>query len=221
MRFLKNLAALSVILLTLSSASLLGGCSYINKHYSEPCNSRAYSRTVLSDFLSSRFHSDARVRMAVIPLSVPANISDYNTERPGLGNELAWKIQAEFLRSGQVPVVEILNRHDWPGKKNEFFAGDFGAIATAREAGYDLVFVGYLRPMRSLDSMTAYTKVIEIDSGITIWYGETTVTTYEPDLQRIRASLFLEDPRPDKFYMGPLTDRLASCIVKAIASEEE
>lgn len=212
---------LSVKILALLSASLLSACSYINEHYTEQCNSHAYTRAVLSDFLTSRFHSNAPVRMAVIPFSVPANLSGYDTERPGLGNKLAWEVQAQFLHSGQVPIVEVLNRQDWPAKKEEFFTGNFGALAAAREAGYDLVFLGYLDPLRSLDSMNISTKLIEVESGITVWYGDTGVVTYAPELRKTKAALPWQRLDPSVVDSNALVERLARCVVKAVTSENE
>ena len=209
-----------VKLMTLSAALLLSACSLIHERYAETCNSHAYTRTVLADYISSRYPTGSPVRMGVIPFSVPANVAAYNTERPGWGSALAWKTQANLLRSAQLPIVEILNRQDWPGKKEEFFTGNFGAIANAREAGYDLALVGYLEPMRSMDSLTAYAKVIETDSGITLYYGKSMVNTYKPEVQSLQESLGLEDRNPSLSYSEDLADELADCIVKSILEEQ-
>jgi hypothetical protein len=214
--------SLTVNLLTLALASLLSGCSLIwNEHYSTPCNSHAYTRLIVTDYISTRYHSNAPVRTAVIPFSVPANLSAYDAERPGLGNELAWKVQAELLHSGGLPIVEVLNRQDWPGKKEEFFTGNFGAIAQAREAGYDLLLVGYLESIRSADSLAVYTKLIESESGMTIWYGRTEISTIEPDEQRLRSFFRVEDRRPSALYLAPMVDRLSQCLAQAITSESD
>lgn len=220
MKLLIARVLIPVILLTLMCTSMLSGCANIHQYYSEPCNSHAYSRTILSDFLSNRFHSNSPVRLAVIPFSAPANISGFSSERPGLGNELAWKVRAELLASGQVPIVEILNRQDWPGKKEEFFMGNFGAIAVAREAGYDLVLVGHIHTPEALDRLKASTKLIEVESGITVWYGDTEVKTYAPELQSARAALWLDERRPAMLYLPRMVNRLSQCIVQAITSEE-
>lgn len=219
MKHLQNRALASVILLTLVSASLLCGCSRFNRRYSEPCKSHAYSRTALSDFLTARFHSNSSVRLAVIPFSAPANISGLNSERPGLGLELSRKVHAQMLQTGLVPIVEVLNRQDWPGKKEEFFTGNFGAIAMAREAGYDLLLVGYVEKFKSLDRIKAYTKLIEADSGITVWYGDTEVFTNRSQLPKTDVGLWGEQrPRADLLNMPAMTESLARCIVSAVTS---
>lgn len=212
-----------VIHLTLGLASLLcslAACSLINEHYAEPCNYRAYTRSVLVDHLSSRFTMDSPVRMAVIPFSVPANLAAYDVHRPGLGNELAWQVQADFLSTGTVPIVEVFNRQDWPGKSEEFYTGNFGAISLAREAGYDLVLVGSVPPMRELDKMTALTKLIETESGLTLWYGQSSVSSYEPELSGARSWVGLERHVPSELYLRAMQDKLSQCIVRGILDDE-
>lgn len=200
--------------------ALLTACSYIHNQYGETCNYRAYTQNELSEFLSKRFHSNAPVRMAIIPFSTPANLTvPRNTA--GLNNDLAWKVHAEFLTRNKIPIVEVFNREDWPGKREEFFTGNFGAISTSREAGYDLVMVGYLENTSSLDTMAAYTKLIEVESGITVWYGKTVASTSRPLLQTIESRMWLDNTRPDLLYTEPLIEELAHCIVEGIAHEEE
>src|SRR4051812_36516187 len=137
MNFIKT----NVKILTALAGFCLCSCSFLYNRYAESCNSHAYLQRGLYAYINSRYHYNSPVRMAIIPFSVPANISADNSERPGLGNELAWKIHAQLLATGQIPIVEVLNRQDWPNKKEEFFTGNFGAIAMAREAGYDLLMV--------------------------------------------------------------------------------
>jgi len=158
--------------------------------------------------------------MAVIPFSTPANISTYDRERPGLGEQLAWKVHAELLKTGQIPIVEILNRQDWPGKKEEFFSGNFGAIAFARDADYDFVFIGRLEPIRNTDTLEISTKLIETDSGITVWYGKSSAYTNRRTIQQAASALWIEDRRPDLIYSDILIDELSRCIVRGALEEQ-
>lgn len=215
------LLRITLLVVTLTATSSLSSCAFINRHYGESCNSHAYVRTVLSDYISNRFHRDSPVRLAVIPFSVPANISSVNSERQGLGNELAWKTQAYLLGREATPIVEVLNREDWPGKKDEFRTGNFGAIALAREAGYDLVLVGYLDSMRSLEEATLHTKLIEVESGITVWYGTTRAVTYRRDANEAVDFFGIQDRRPDMIATSALADKLAKCVAEEITKEEE
>ena len=204
------------LVLFLSTAS----CSFVQHYTSDPCNSRAYVRTVMADYLSTRYHSNAPVRMAVIPFSVPANLAGSNNENPGLGNELSWKVQQRFVDSGVFPMVEVLNRQDWPGKKEEFYTGNFGAIAAARDAGYDLVFIGNVDPMNSLDNMSATTKLIETESGITLWYGQTNARSDERAMNRTMTSLYMADRQPAALNSAEMRDDLARCIVREVIKDK-
>ena len=159
--------------------------------------------------------------MAVIPYSTPANLSRQSDQRPGLSNLLAWQIQSELLRSAELPIVEVLNRQDWPGKKDEFFTGNYGAITQARAAGYDIILVGVLEPTNSIDKMTVYTKVIEVESGITIWYAQTSAQSFENKRNRVASNLHITRREPDQMrYIQTLTNTLANCVVFSILNDE-
>ena len=106
-----------VRLLTLFTLVFLAGCSYISRHFEETCNFRAYLRTPFADYVSKRYPLGAPIRVGVIPFSVPANVAAHSNELPGLGNQLAWMVKDELLARGTMPIVEVLNRQDWPGKK--------------------------------------------------------------------------------------------------------
>lgn len=208
---MKQHALVRVILLALSVTSL-SGCVVLRERYGEQCKMRAYVQNPLGDYITTRFQSHSPVRMAVIPFSTPANVAAYDNERMGLGNQLAYSVQQQLLQSGEVPMVELLNRQDWPGKKEEFYTGNFGAIAIAREAGYDLVLVGFVEPLASLNQMRAFGKLIDVENGVTVWYGETTASTNRGEFNQLGASLRIENRRPDLLYTGQLSDKLAECF---------
>ena len=207
---------IGVISLTLTGCSVL---HELHDHTTEYCNSRAYVQIPITDHLTTRFDSDAPVRLGVIPFSVPANLAPRSGQAHTLGNELAWNIHREMLSQGIIPISEVLNREDWPGKRDEFFHGNFGAIASAREAGYDLVLVGYVDPIKALDTVTAQGKLIEVDSGITLWYGTVSATSARKDVQDNLSRFWLASKRPDMLNFGPLTEKLARCIVEEAVME--
>ncbi|MBN8549306.1 MAG: hypothetical protein J0M12_08335 [Deltaproteobacteria bacterium] len=208
-----------VKILALCSLVVMTACSLTQPYYEDPCNNRAYIQTVMADYISNRFHSNAPVRMAVIPFSVPANLAGKNAEIPGLGNELAWKVQEDFIGTEVFPIVEILNRQDWPGKKAEFFTGNFGAIAAARDAGYDLVFVGMLDTITSVDILGATTKLIETESGTTLWFGQTTVKSNSRAINRSLDQALLTKRNPSIIETNQLKDGLAACIVRGVVDD--
>ena len=223
MSFNKIFSSLHVNTLTLMAAFLLSGCSHLpfigGPYYPEQCKTHAYLENGLGSVLTQRFHSNAPVRLAIIPFSTPAGIAYQNADLPGLGNRIAWNVHALLLKSGEAPIVEVLNRQDWPGKKEEFFTGNFGALAQAREAGYDLVLVGYLEPMHSLDEMTAESKLIEVESGMTIWYGQNTASTWRGDRNRVMAHLGITDRRPDLIYNHELVEALSACVADSVVHD--
>lgn len=158
--------------------------------------------------------------MAVIPFTVPANLSGNKYDAEGLGNELAWEIQAEILKKEGVPIVEVLNRQDWPGKKDEFFTGNFGTISQAREAGYDLVLIGYVEKMNSLDTLSAYAKILDVEAGVTLWYAHLVTSTMRPDAREVGATFGMMDRRPDLLSIPPMQSKLAKCVVEQAFSEK-
>lgn len=214
-----SLNHLRVILLTLSMA-VFAGCSIVQSHYGESCNSHAYVQTPLSEYINKRFQPHAPVRMAIIPFSVPANLAAQSNEQIGLGIDLAQRLQTQLLEAGAVPIVELLNREDWPGKKEEFTHGNFGAIQFAREAGYDLVLVGMVQPLTSIDRLSVQSKVIEVESGITAWYGQTSVTSWRSDLNKAGADFGLSKRRPDQLFMDDSLNKLTRCIRKDILADK-
>ena len=206
-------------ILTLLFVLLCSGCAMIKERYGEHCKFRAYTKTILEDFITTRYVPGSPVRMAVIPFSVQANLAGTSTERPGMGNQLAWMIQAEMLRSGIVPIVEVFNRQDWPRKKEEFFTGNFEAINMARDAGYDLLMVGFVNPVSDIEYLSAEVKIIEVESGTTIWYGSVGAMTWQQDMHKTASYVSLEDRRPDMTYTTELMTRLSRCIVEEATSD--
>lgn len=159
--------------------------------------------------------------MAIIPFSVAANLAAQNTEHQGIGEHLAWRTHQEFLQTAAVPMVEVLNRPDWPGKKDEFFSGNFGALTMARDAGYDLLLTGYVEPFRDLNQMTAHAKLIEVESGITLWYGTVVADSFSDDMNADASSIWLATRRPDRMAHNALIDKVATCMARAISSENQ
>lgn len=220
MRITSSLTALCVKTLTFVLALTFQSCSLIEKPFQESCHSHAFAQAILEDYIATRYIPNAPVRMAVVPASVPANMSFYSNEQPGIGNRLTWKIHQEVLNWAKVPIVEVLNRQDWPGKKEEFYTGNFGALRFAREAGYDLVLVTSVEPQHQLDSVTALSKVIDAESGVTVYYGKTTVTTNRKMLENLGAPVGLTTRNPTAIYQNELFEKLGQCIVKDIMAEK-
>jgi hypothetical protein len=197
------------------------GCAYLGNHVGEWCNTRAYVRTDLSSYIDQRFTPKSPVRVGVIPFDVPANLSARSAQMPGLGNQLAWAVQRNLLATEVFPIIEIFNREDWPRKKEQFFTGNFGALQIARDAGYDIVLVGYLEPITRIDTWIVHTKVIEVDSGTTIWYGSSKVYTNRADMLEVSSFVGLTDRRPDQLWNDKLLETVAQCIAHDMTTDPE
>lgn len=220
MNSISSRCARGVKILTLCSLIILSGCATLEPRFVEPCKTRAYVETSISGFVSSRYPSHAPVRMAVIPFTVPANLTAFDITRSSLAEDLARSVHAELLRIEALPIVEVFPREDWPGKREEFFTGNYGALTLARQAGYDLVLVGFVEPFTSLERMTAYAKVIEIASGITLFYGKTEVNLGRSPLHAALEPLGVTRSRSDKVYTGQLASETARCIVQLAFADE-
>ena len=208
-----------VILLTLST--LLFGCSMIESRYAEQCNTRAYVVSDIPGYIKSRYQPFSPVRVAIIPFTTPANIAAYSNELPGMGNLLAQRVHAEFLRLQAFPITEVLNRQDWPGKKEEFFTGNFNALNYARDAGYDLALIGFVENITDMDSISVHTKLIETESGLTLWYGRTTITTNRPDFNAFKTWFYAADNMPNRPYSHELIEMGARCITEDMLKDYE
>ena len=217
----ESLRNVRAIFLTLLSVIGTSGCASLEPRVqvTQNCSSRVYVSAPIGQQLSSRNGADHPSRLAVIPFAVPANLAGSSNELPGLGNTLAWRVHAEALASGEFPITEVFNRQDWPGKKEEFFTGNFGAISLAQEAGYGLVLTGFIENLRDLDSLTAHTKLIDVSSGITLWYGKSSVRAVEHRDPTVFDSMWRSTDKPAEMYTASIADDLGRCIVQGILSQ--
>jgi len=221
MHIRESLANVRAIFLTLLSAVSIGGCAYFQPrfHVNQNCSSRVYVSSPIGEQISPRNGATHATRLAVIPFAAPSNLAGSSNELPGLGNTLAWRVHAEALASGEFPITEVFNRQDWPGKKEEFFTGNFGAISLAQEAGYDLVLTGFIENLRELNSLTAHTKLIDVSSGITLWYGKSSVRAVEYRDPTVFDSMWRSSEKPAELYTASIADDLGRCVVQGILAQ--
>ena len=196
-------------------------CSILGRHVGERCNTHAHVRTDLVGYIDQRFTPKSPVRMGIIPFDTPANLAARSAQMPGLGNQLAWAVHRNLLSTETFPILEVLNREDWPRKREQFFTGNFGALKFARDAGYDMLLAGYLEPISRLDTWKVHTKIIETDSGTTVWYGTSTVYTNRHDMWEVSSFVGLTDRRPDILYTDELLQTVAQCIVHDMTHDPE
>lgn len=147
-------------------------CSFRTHYNKYQCNSRAYVSTDVAEYVSARFSSPSNVRLGIVPFSVPANLAQRGDLYNDLASSMARRLQGGMLEIGVFGIAEIFNRPDWPQKREEFFTGNFGAMSLARDAGYDFILIGLIDELRSAHNLTIYSKVIEVESGITLWFAK-------------------------------------------------
>ncbi len=217
--FARTIRPSRVILLTL--AVLLSSCSFLGDSVGEACNTRAWVRTDLESFIYQHFKNGQQARVGVIPFISQANLADRYDGQTGLGTQMAWAVQRELLATEVFPVVQMLAHEDWPGRKQEFFAGNFGSLAFARDAGLDFVLIGYIDWPDRLDKWVVHTKLIDVHTGTTLWYGSSTVSTVRPDMLEVSSTLGLTDRRPDMYHMQQIRDAAATCIARDMTNFDE
>ena len=209
-----------VILPTLVAA-FLAGCSSHKPLQGTQCNNRAYLRTPLQEVLARTFQpSPNPPRLAVVPFSAPENVSMRSDEFPGVGNRLAWEVQAEILRWGLIGMVEVFHRESWPGKREEFYTGNFGALSRARQAGYDLLLVGDVVSPRNGNEVRIQGKLLTVNDGVTLWYGEIVASTSPDVVQEWWDSIGRSSRTPNMLPANALYSRAARCLVNEIMSDE-
>jgi hypothetical protein len=204
---------------------LLAGCSTLHLTEEEHCNSRAYLRTPLQEYIKNRFPYGGTIRLGIIPFAAPANYSGGASGggfwvQPA-GEQLAQQLHRELLaRQSAVNIIEVVNRSDWPGQEDEFFFGNHRSIALGRDLGYDLILVGVLERARSIDAISAYAKIIEVNGGITVWSGRS-------EFHSERNSRVFSPPtswtttRPVKeLNINGLIEGVAACLAKDALHEE-
>jgi hypothetical protein len=200
-----------VILLTL--VCLLSSCSFLGAQVGEWCNTRAWISTDLESYVYQHFKQGQQARVGVVPFISQANLSDRSDGFRGLGTEIAWGVQRELLATEIFPIVQMLAQEDWPGRKQEFFSGNYGSMEFARNAGLNFLLIGYVDWPQRLDEWVVYSKLIDVNTGATLWYGTSTVKTHRPDLLEVSSTLGMTDRRPDIYNMQPIRDAAAHCIV--------
>ena len=80
--------------------------------------------------------------------------------------------------------------------------------------------VGNIEKMTNIDSMTIQTRIMEVDSGISIWYGQSTVDSNRKLHNELKSDYWLEKRRPDRVPTKAMTHKLARCIVDGVMNAE-
>lgn len=194
----------------------LAGCRNLNLSEDlRGCKTRAQVNSSLLSFIKARFKPEIPVRIAVLPFEVQESFSSPANNAADYGQTLATQLQSELMASGELQIVEFLDRR-WSGKRDDFARGNYQAIENARQAGYDFVIVGQLEPMAGESSIVVEARVIDVANGITLYRGETVAYSDEREANRFFAKTPFVRERPDYFYYPERTRLVAHCIVEEI-----
>lgn len=186
----------------------------------EGCKIRTIVNQDLSGYLSTRYHYNQPVRLAVIPFDVPESFARPGDDTHHFGRRLAKNFQEELLQRGLPNIVELFNRENWPGKRDDFFSGNYQSIEYARNAGYDLVLLGHMQDIRDDDQMVVYTKVIDVANSVSIWSAKTTVFSRQRGINRELDMVVKGVRQPELFPFTEQASELARCTVEEIAHGE-
>lgn len=186
----------------------------------EGCKIRTYTNYGLTKYVRSRFPSTHPVRVAIIPFDVPETFAPLGNSSLHFGRELARKFQLEIKRTGELPIVELFNRDSWPGKREDFTTGNYGAMKLARDAGYDLVIVGQFSNIKNDSTLELFTKVIDAENAVTIWDSRILWISNNRELNKVKAFYGLDTERPDIFNFPERSQDLIECNVRKLFTEE-
>jgi hypothetical protein len=79
--------------------------------------------------------------------------------------------------------------------------------------------VGYLADIVNDRDLVLQTKIIDANTGVTLWFGETTATSDSRMLGREMSKYGVSKYQPDQFYFTERADELASCTVARVVLE--
>lgn len=202
------------ITVTVLTVVLFSGCSTLHLQQREECKSHAHIRIPLDEFINQRFPTGIPVRLGIIPFATPVNLAAQSDRQPGAGKQIARYLQRELLsKQTSVNVIETMDRSDWPGQAEQFFHGNFNAISMARDAGFDLVLVGVIENPRSAEAISAFSKLIEVESGITVWSGRSEASTNANVRSRSGVSSWWTSDQQRYPRTNTLLETLAQCLI--------
>lgn len=207
---------LIVVILIINLISLTA-CSILDITQKDPCNNHTNINMNLKKYVTTRYTKKKFIRLGIFPFSVPANLTSSSQDRPDFGMVLAQKLQPQILSSGVFTTAEVLNYSEWSGKKQEFFSNNLLAIEIGRNIGLDFIVVGYLAPQNHIEKMTVYTKIIDVNTGITLFYGETTATNTNTPSEKRFWQNYSKEYSPNNFKLDEFTNVLMICHGNMVA----
>ncbi|MGI6680965.1 MAG: hypothetical protein ACOX3T_05760 [Bdellovibrionota bacterium] len=195
-----------VNLLSFSACSIASITSYTNQ-----CKNHANIKINVKRYVNSQYSRRKFLRLGIFPFSVPANFSSYSVDRADYGTLLAQELQPTLLSLDVFSTAELLDYNDWSNKKQEFFSNNIKAIEIGKNLGLDFIVVGAMSPNNFVDKMTVYSKIIDVNTGITIFYGETTGINEKFENKNFLNANFNSKSDPSDLMLDRLTNTTMRC----------
>ena len=208
-----SLKPFNLVLIFALFGALAGGCSYIPPREQPDCKIQAYIESGVIDFVSTRYRKHLPVRMGVLPFLVPENFAAGMGRKENYALELTRQFQSEIVKTGEISIVELFDFGSWPGRRDDFYSGNYQALQAARMAGYDLLFVGQMEDITNDQDLVMLTKVIDVVNGVTLWHGRTTVASHARKDRRLLSSFEIIKDQPELFSFPQRSEELVRCTI--------
>jgi len=191
----------------------------------ESCRIHADIDEDLLDYIKLRYDRESPKRFAIFPFEVPDNffppVNNPGSSANDTSQELARRLQAALVATQELGIVEVFNRFNWQGKRDEFFKGNYSAIEQARAAGYDFLIVGMLEPITDDTTLRFQTKLIDAAANTTVWSGLTEVHSNERAWNRGVLGSEMFKTRFDNFNFRERFENYARCTAKRVVFGKE
>lgn len=211
-----------VIILTVL-ALLLGGCGVWERHLQTSCKTHAFVRVPVADYLQTAFHPAHPTRVVVLPFLTQTNFGSarFGQFPESFGTEVARLVQAKILEQEVIPVVELSMNGPWVASFADLHGGNYAVLEWARAQGYDMVFVGQLEPLVSLDGLTLTGKLIDVTKQVTLWYGRAQLDSRAQALRNVGAGLGVVQRGQHLPEYRRLTELTVDCLVSSVFEPAE
>jgi hypothetical protein len=210
---------LAVNIMTVTSL-LLSACGLFERHVQTACKSHAYVRVNVEDYLKAAFPPNHGASVVLLPFVAPQNVgigaTRFGQFPESFGTEIARIAQGQMLEYGVIPVVSLATQGPRVAPYADMFGGNYEAMEWARTQGYDLVFIGQLEPLSSLESVSITGKLIDVTKQVTLWYGRAKIDSRSQLARDLGASLGLTKRGQQLPEYRRLTELAVSCLMTSV-----
>jgi len=204
----------------LVAMSYLSACSIKNLSPKDDCKIRTYTNFGLQSYTSKQFGTHQPVRIAVLPFEVPETFAYHTGTAGSYGAELANRVKAELVRSEEPYIVEYFSEAKWVGKKEDFFDGNYAALNVARNAGYDLIVLGYLTDITPQGLLELQTKIIDTNTAVTIFWARTALDSSPTVFSRAMMDFGYIPQNDSNLRISERSEELVRCTTRSILTSE-